>query len=82
MLDNLKLIIAFVGLLMLVIGVVVTSLGFLIKVGFLLIGIWALMTVLTWKSNELSENLIALVIILIGGGLVFLYYGGILSELM
>ena len=82
MLDNLKLIIAFVGLLMLVIGVVVTSLGFLIKLGFLLIGIWALMTVLTWKSNELSENLIALVVILIGGGLVFLYYGGILSELM
>ena len=82
MLDNIKMALAFLGILFLALGILIGMLGFLFKIGLLCIAIWGILTVVTWKKNELSENLIALVVLVIGGGIATIYYWSRLSEIL
>lgn len=82
MFEKAKLLIAFIGGVFFIIGLLVSRLGFLFKIGYLLIGLWAILTVISWKKNELSENLIALTILIIGLGTGVFYYGGRLLDMM
>ena len=82
MLDNIKMALAFLGILFLALGILVGMLGFLFKIGMLIIGLWGILTIVTWKKNELSENLIAIVVIIVGGGLATLHYWPRLQEML
>ena len=59
-----------------------SGMGRLFQVGMLLIALWAVITVVTWKKNELSENLIAIVVLLVGGGTIFILYWSRLMEIL
>jgi len=82
MLDTIKIVIVFVGLLFIVLGIFVYMLGFLFNIGFILIGLWAILTIFTWKSNPLSESIIALLVMAVGGCFAVLNYSETISELL
>ncbi|MBQ9357786.1 MAG: hypothetical protein IJT98_10935 [Prevotella sp.] len=82
MLDKIKLILGIGGILLVLVGYFMSGMGRLFQVGMLLIALWAVITVVTWKKNELSENLIAIVVLLVGGGTIFILYWSRLMEIL
>lgn len=82
MIERIKLILGLGGTLCIVLGLLVGRLAFLFKTGLAIVILWSILTMLTWKKNELSENLIAVTIFLVGGatGVVFLW--SYISEIL
>ena len=82
MFEKIKLIVAILGGVFFILGLIISRLGFLFKFGFILIGLWAFLTVISWKNNERSENWIAVVIMLAGLGFLGFTYGGRILQML